>query len=93
VNGAVQAVDGECSVRKVTRFQVASNDFDVFEFGAYLRDQSIVSQWARSANAARLALLTSIGPWSRTRTTGLCGDRLYDPKPARSNAENPTLQQ
>ena len=36
-------------------------------------NHSTVSQWARSANAAWLALLTWIGPLSRTRTTGLFG--------------------
>src|SRR5215208_5204538 len=39
-----------------------------FSSGAYFGSHSTVSQWARSASAARLALLVWIGPLSRTRT-------------------------
>src|ERR1700733_7482784 len=42
-----------------------------FNSGAYLGSHSTVSQWARSANAARLALLTWIGPLSKDEDDGL----------------------
>src|SRR6185436_13542733 len=42
-----------------------------FSSGAYFGSHSTVSQWARAARAARLALLVWIGPLSRTSTTGL----------------------
>lgn len=43
-----------------------------FSSGAYFGSHSTVSQ-ARSANAAREALLVWIGPLSRTRMTGFWG--------------------
>jgi hypothetical protein len=75
VDGAVEAVEvGEGLMREVARFQVAPDDLSMsFNSGAYLGNHSTVSQWARSASAARLALLTWMGPLSRTRTTGLVG--------------------
>src|SRR3984957_17870566 len=42
-----------------------------FNSGAYLGSHSTVSQWARSANAARLALLTWSGPLSKDEDDGL----------------------
>jgi hypothetical protein len=41
-----------------------------FSSGAYFGSHSTVSQWARSARAARVALLVWIGPLSSTRITG-----------------------
>ena len=75
MDGTVEAVEvDEGSMRKVARFQVAPDDFDVVQnSGAYLGNHSTLSQWARSASAARLALLTWMGPLSRTRTTGFVG--------------------
>src|SRR6478736_4511760 len=47
---------------------------------AYLGSHSTLSQWARSARAAWLALLVWIGPLSRTRTIGLSATPDLGPK-------------
>ena len=43
--------------------------------GAYFGNHSTVSQCARSASAAHIALLVWIGPLSSVRTVGLIGTR------------------
>ena len=43
-----------------------------FNSGAYLGNHSTVSQWARSAKAARLTLLTWMGPIVEDQNDRLC---------------------
>ena len=71
MDGAIEVLGvGEGLVGQMMRFEVVPDNLDVVEFGRVLGSHSTVSQWARAARAAVVALLTWIGPLSSTMTTG-----------------------
>ena len=71
MDGGIEVIGaGESLMRQMVRLEIAPDQFDVIEFGAYFGNHSTVSQCLRASSAARLALLTWIGPLSSTSTTG-----------------------
>ena len=60
---------GEGPMGEMMILQIAPHRLDVVELGRVLR----VRQWPRAASASVAALLTWMGPLSRTMTTGFIG--------------------
>jgi hypothetical protein len=61
---------GERLMDQMMLHEIVPDNFDVVEFGGILGSNSTVSQCWRAASAARVILLTWIGPLSSTSTTG-----------------------